>query len=341
MTALDAYQRLEAIGLWRPTAEAQRREVVVSLGDATLTMHSTSNQALAHWSLAAIERQNPGTRPAIFNPHGDPDETLELGDDAAEIIDALEKLRRVVERRRPRKGRLRAILLSLAFLSVVAGLWTWAPGALTDHAVNVVPAVKRSEIGSALLTRITRVSGPPCEAPNATGDLQALSRRVLGQSRGDRVTILRAGVPSTAHLPGGTILMNRTIIEDTEDPNVPAGYIVAEAMRLTSTDPLRTLLDHAGFMATIRLLTTGDLSQSSLDAYAEHFVTQIPAPIASDTLLAGFKASEISAQPYARARDPSGESTLQLIEADPYQGRTPRTVLPDNAWLRLQTICEG
>lgn len=341
MTALDAYQRLEALGLWRPSPEAQRREVVVSLGDATLTITDTNNQALAHWSLAAVERTNPGTRPAIFYPHGDPDETLELAEDASEVIDALETLRRVVAKRRPRQGRLRLVILIAMLIAVGAALWSWLPGAVTAHALKVVPPVKRAEIGAELLARIERVSGPPCAAPSAQEPLRALSRRVLGQSRADQLTVLRAGVQSTAHLPGGRILLGRSVIEDTEDPNVPAGHIIAEAMRLTSSDPLGALLSHAGPFAALRLLTTGALDSASLDAYAEHLVMAPPTAIDTGTLLKGFAAAEISAVPYAYALDPSGEATLQLIEADPFQGTTPRPVLRDADWLRLQTICEG
>ena len=49
MTALDSYDRLEAAGLWRAGADAQRREVVVSIGDATLKISDMSDTVLAHW----------------------------------------------------------------------------------------------------------------------------------------------------------------------------------------------------------------------------------------------------------------------------------------------------
>ena len=150
MTALTKYQRLEAAGLWRPARDAQRREVVVSLGDATLTISDFHNQALAHWSLAAIERENPGNLPAIFHPDGDPDETLELAEGETEMIAALERLRLAVDRARPRPGRLR-LVGTLAVSALVIGLLVfWLPGAMRRHALDVVPMVKRMEIGEAL-----------------------------------------------------------------------------------------------------------------------------------------------------------------------------------------------
>ena len=56
MTALQKYERLEATGLWRETPDGQRREVVVSIGDATLVISDLNDTALTHWSLAAVER---------------------------------------------------------------------------------------------------------------------------------------------------------------------------------------------------------------------------------------------------------------------------------------------
>ena len=67
MTALKKYARLEATGLWRQTPEDQRREVVVSIGDATLVISNTNDTALTHWSLAAIERAGTSDDPATFH----------------------------------------------------------------------------------------------------------------------------------------------------------------------------------------------------------------------------------------------------------------------------------
>ena len=107
MTALTQYSRLEATALWRQTPEAQRREVIVSIGDATLVIANINDQALTHWSLAAVVRANPTVSPAVFHPDGDPSETLEFSDDATEMVEAIEKLRDNIAKRRPRKGRLR------------------------------------------------------------------------------------------------------------------------------------------------------------------------------------------------------------------------------------------
>ncbi len=165
MTALKKFARIEATGLWRATPDEQRREVVVSIGDATLIISDMQDRAITHWSLAAVRRANPGKRPALFHPDGDPGETLELGADEAQMIDAIEKLRRAVERTRPRPGRLRGLGMAISLAAVVALSILWVPGMLTAHAVSIVPDVKRSEIGADLMRRIERMTGPACETP--------------------------------------------------------------------------------------------------------------------------------------------------------------------------------
>jgi len=54
MTALTQYQRLEATGIWRKSAEAQRIDVIISIGESSLVITDINEKPLAHWSLAAL-----------------------------------------------------------------------------------------------------------------------------------------------------------------------------------------------------------------------------------------------------------------------------------------------
>ncbi|MDU8927418.1 hypothetical protein RXV86_08485 [Alisedimentitalea sp. MJ-SS2] len=341
MTALSAYDRLEATGLWRATPDEQRRDVIVSIGEATLTITDSNDRALAHWSIPAIARANPGHTPAVFHPDGDPGEILELPDNESEMIEAIEKLRLAVERARPHPGRLRMVSLVLTFAAVVALSIFWLPGALLNHTVSVVPEVKRQEIGAALLENIRRVAGRACEIDNAQAPLTRLSTRLPSPSGPSQLIVLRGGVSEAVHLPGNIILLGRALFEDFEEPDVAAGFIIAEHLRASLQDPLRRLLDRAGFAATVRLLTTGALTDDTLQAYTEHLLTATPHPLTDETLLAGFKAWSVRAAPYAYAMDITGETTLGLIEADPFASSPPDPLISDADWLRLQNICGG
>ena len=114
MTALSEYDRLETTGLWREDPTAQLREVVISLGNATLIITTSTDRPLTHWSLPAVERLNPGEMPAIFAPGPEATETLEISETA--MISAIEKVRTVLAKRRARPGRLRLFLILAALM---------------------------------------------------------------------------------------------------------------------------------------------------------------------------------------------------------------------------------
>ncbi len=335
MTALKQYQRIEATGLWRPSPDEQRREVVVSIGEATLTISDFNDRALTHWSLAALERQNPGVFPAIFNPDGDPDETLELAESEKTMLEAIDRLQRAIDKARPHPGRLRWLSVGGVVAAVLAVMLLWLPGALQSHVVSVVPEVKRQEIGDAILKRIERVSGRACISRDAQASLDRLAKRTGVR----QIIILPAGVQDSLSLPGGTVLLSRSLVEDHEDPAVAAGYVIAERARSEQQDPLDDLLDRTGASSAFRLLTTGGLTPQIVDSYSEQVLSEPRPSVTDEALLAMFAQAALPSTPYAYARDITGETVLGLIEADPMAGRTLEQVLPDRDWVRLQNIC--
>ena len=336
MTALNAFERLETTGTWRAGRLDQRRNVVVSLGDATLAIFDMNDTALAHWSLAAVRRVNQGERPAIFSPGSDAEDRLELADDT--MIDAIETVRKVVEKRRPKRGRLRYVLAATCVAAITGLAVFWLPEAMIRHTVTVVPPASRADIGAQLLSTIQRVAGRPCTTPESNSVLDTLARRLL-PDRQVRMVVLSRGVTASEHLPGGYILLNRALIEDFEGPAPLAGYILAEDERARHLDPLERLLLDAGALSAFRLLITGHLPIESLELYAERLLLQPPAPLPEDDLLERFRLAGVSSTPYAYALDISGEATLNLIEADPIAPSDQREILTDRQWVTLQGVC--
>lgn len=345
MTVFREYQRLEAQGLWRASPDAQARDVIVSVGEATLTLTDMQDRPLAHWSLAAVARANPGQRPALYHPDGDPGETLELATDEGQMIAAIERVRGAIARRRPRPGRLRlTILLSvLAVLSLAAAIWL--PQIAQRHALKVLPQVKREEIGTALLRRLERVAGAACHDPGGDTALKHLAARLPREGEPTRLIVLR-DMPGTVAesalaLPGGIVVLDRALLEDHDEPDIAAGHIVAAYLRAEERPPMASLLEASGLWATLRLLATGQLPQGTLDTYAEGMLSRTPPQPDDQALLAAFARYKLRARPYAYALDITGESVLPLIEADPYAppAAPPPPVLRDADWLRLQSIC--
>ncbi len=335
MTVLREFQRLEAAGLWRPSPGDQRRDVVVSLGDATLTITDMQDRPLAHWSLAAVERANPGEDPALYHPDGDPGETLELGADEITMIAAIEKVQAAIERARPHPGRLRLFgglgVLALALLLLAIGL----PATMRQQTLAAVSEVHRKAIGQTLLGRIERVSGQACSTPEADPILRTLASRTGVR----RVVVMRSGVAESLTLPGGIVVIHRNFVEAFEDPAVAAGAVLVERIRSQDTDPMAQILDIGGFFATFRLLTTGEIERETLDRYSEVVLSRARPEVSEEALLSEFGRAAIPSTPYAYARDATGETTLGLIEADPMAGRDLAPVLNDRDWVQLQNIC--
>lgn len=336
MTAISEADRLDGAGIWRADGDSQRQNVRVSLGDATLVIHANDGQALAHWSLAAVTRLNPSKRPARFAPGEGADEELEITDDT--LADAIERVRRAVERQEPRPGRLRRLVVWLLVLSVLGGVAWWLPDAMVRHTGRIVPEAKRAEIGASLFAHIRRSAGVPCVAPRGQRALDQLDAKLRGPAaRGVRV--MPEGLADPVHLPGGMILLGRSAVEDVEEVEATAGYILAEATRAEARDPIQALLDWAGPWAAFGLLTKGDAPDQILSDYAETLLTRPPHPVSDAALLARFEAARVPARPYALARDISGETTLALIEADAIDPAPDDRLLADADWIALQDIC--
>ncbi len=337
MTALKDYDRLESSGIWRESAEAQRKDVGVTFGDASLILKDHTETALTHWSLPAIHRVNPGKRPALFKPAEDADEELEIDDD--EMIDAVEKIRKTIEKRRPHTGRLR-LAVSTAIIAAIAAIGImWLPQALVRNTVAVLPESTRLAIGTTLLGHLTRLTGDTCRATLGTTALSRLKTRTLQSKLRKAYIVPELANRDTLTLPGRLLLLDATLVEDHDSPDVAAGFMLKALTDRRVADPMTPLLEAAGTKSTFRLLTTGQIDDAALKSYAETLLASAEPELMPDTLLAAFKSARVSATPFAYAIDVTGERTLNLIEADPYRGSDAPRLLSDGDWISLQAIC--
>lgn len=255
MTALPEYQRLECQGLWRDGAGAQRREVIVAFGDATLVIaDARSDRALAHWSLAAVLRRNPGLEPAVYAPGTDAAEELEIADTA--MIAAITKVHAMIGARRPHPGRLRGWLQGTALVLVLGVGVLWLPRALIRQTATALPEATRQAIGEAVLADIAGTTGLPCAAPEGRAALGRLAAVLTGP--GSRIFVLPEGLAGAVRLPGGIYLLGRGVIENNDNPEIATARLLAAAAE-NDDAVVAGFLRHAGVVATFRLLTSGSL----------------------------------------------------------------------------------
>ncbi len=339
-TALRRYARLEARGLWRELPEAQRREVVVGLREASLVIADPrSDQALTHWSLPAVLRLNPGAMPAIFSPAEDAAETLELDD--PDMIAALETVHAAIERARPHPGRLRGAGTVALLSALVLAAVFWLPGAVIRQTAAVLPEATRVAIGQEAMADLARLTGAACRGPAGRAALARLSARLFPGEGPVPLAVVREGLGGSLHLPGGQIVLSEALLAEAEGPEVAAGHALAQRQAAAEADPILPLLRHAGLFAAFRLLTTGRLPAGAVEGYAEDLLRADHPQVAPGPLLSRFRAAGLSVSPYAFAVDPSGETVLPLVEADPFPQGGPQPLMSDEDWVALQDICAG
>ena len=339
MTALKEYQRLEATGLWKESSESQRKEVLVLFGENSLILYDKTDMPLSHWSLAALKRANPGEFPAIFKPTPTDPESLEIDDKT--MINAIEKVGHIISKRSPKKGRLRtyiflSIITTLGFLGVF-----WLPQALINHSLSVIPESKKVAIGLSLFKKVSALTGNACSTEEGNESLISLQNRVFGDIY-HKIFIVPNSPKKILTLPGNILLVDRTVMEDFEAPEVAAGYLLMSQELVEKEDPFLFLINSSGLRVLFRLLTKGEISDSFLTRHAEKILTRSHREITYSGLIKRFKNSNIATSPFAYALDVTGETTLELIEGDSkISSGNSHPIITDSAWVSLQAICQS
>ncbi|MFV0384607.1 hypothetical protein [Paracoccus sp. (in: a-proteobacteria)] len=340
MTALTEFERLEAQGSWRETPDARLREVVVSVGDASLILYDPKSETpLSHWSLPAVTRLNPGKSPAIYSPRAEgPDETLEIDDPL--MIGAIERVHRAIAARRAHPGRLRGGLFLTAVLAMAAAAVVWLPDALIRHAARIAPPAQARAVGEAVLADIARSTGPVCERESGQAVLDWIAPRLIGKAAAIRV--VPGPVNGARHLPGQLYVIGSDMLAGSPGPEAAAGHLIAAQLAGDDRQMMQDALRHAGLGAVLRLMTLGSLPADALKGYGQQLLLQ-PSPAPDDMrMLAALMEKGISSEPYARSIDPTGQAVLGLIEADPFRTTPPpKPLLTAPQWLALQQICAG
>lgn len=320
--------------LWRSPDSPQKRDVFITLGLSSLVIHDADAFPLSHWSLAAVRQIERRKSRAVYAPDRHGSETLEVED--PELIGRLAKIQARSKAGRPRSGRLRIAVALVIVAAVLALAALFLPMAMARYAVTVVPPEKQAKIGERLLEESRRVTGGHCQSPLAMPALSSLNSRLFRHG-GAEIRIVPYGVAKSTSLPGGIILLHRSLIEDHDSAEALAGFALAEKIRLETEPALARLLQSSGMAVTFRLLTTGELDAAAVQTFAERHLNQGPAEVDPQALIAEFGKVSVSSAPYARAI--GSPQSAELSRLDPMAGKTPPPVLTLAEWTRLKGIC--
>jgi hypothetical protein len=332
MTALDKFERLESLGLWKENDSSQKKEVIVSFGKASLVLSDHKDTPLTHWALGAVEIRAASDQRVIYTPDKKGFETLEISDPT--MNRAIKKIRKLIHRPRSHRGRIRILSTLLITLCLTLLAVFWLPTALADYTSDVVSDAKAREIGAKLMPHINQYAGQPCRSAASSPVIRKLENRLIGSNK-NTLFIADLGARYSTHLPGGIILANRVLVEDFPDPGTLAGFILMERALQEDDPALHALFIEAGSIATLSFLITGDIDEKVLGAFAKSQMTKplvLPDRI---TMLEFFKAADVSTAPLANTLN-----NQKLLEQNPVTGSYD-PILSDPEWLALQSICEG
>ena len=340
LTALDQYDRLEALAQWQETADAPPREVVISFGRSRLTLTGLDDRLVGQWSLAALS-EAPGKGEAIIlTPDGAPRERLTLSEpqmiEAIQTVQGLRQHDGQSERRA--RARWRAVALGVAGLALV--LVAIAPRLSTVLASQVPEPVwdtlARLQLAQALETNALTVCATP-QDPSLT----AVAER-LGLTSGigpPPLVMVQADallVWDVLVLPNGQMLLSHRLADHPYGPDVLGGAVL-RAHRTVAD--LRTATAEAVDRSVLAWFLGG--APGLEDARAALRVSQMQAtPPITPAFGQAAAAAELSLTPYAaylldvRGDDIAASGVAEL--AGPY---ATRDVLPDQQWVGLQSRC--
>jgi hypothetical protein len=327
LTAIVGLERLEAPGIWRPEAAAERRAVYVAIGEAELVVQDPSGTALAHWSLPALVRRDRGGHPAVYAPDPLSDETLEIEEEA--LIEALDRVVAAVEKGRRRTGRLRRAGTGIAIVGAAGLAALLLPDLGRDQAANMLPPSARSELGERMLAHIVDVAGPPCASPTGSEALESLRDRLLPLSRAAFHVV--PDLPrAVMALPGDHYVISAELLADQDDPEIVAGHVLAAVLASKGDDPVEAMLAALGPLSLARLLATGEVPHRALRDHAERLLLMRPPAPDPDELRQGFAAARLGWDAWAAAAGlPAAGDAPPMPPA-----------MDDATWQALRAICD-
>ncbi|MBL4751933.1 MAG: hypothetical protein JKX71_15385 [Amylibacter sp.] len=332
MTALEQFDRLESLGLWKESETSQKKEVIVSFGKASLVLSDNHDTPLSHWSLGAVEIRKTGDERVLYAPDKTGFETLEITDPT--MNKAISKVLQAIHKPKSQRGRIRLLSTLLIMVCLFLLAIFWFPKALTDYTAQIVSDAKAREIGAKLMPHINQYAGQPCQATGTDFVIRKLEDRLTDTSH-STLFITDMGARYSTHLPGGIILANRNLVEGFSGPEVLAGFVLMERVLQKQRPAIHALFSQAGPIATLSFLITGDISDEILGSFAKNLMTRSVTLPDTTALLKIFKAVDISSTPFANAMN-----NQVLATDDPVKGPF-EPILTDPEWLALQSICEG
>lgn len=327
MSVFDQYDRLEATGIWRESPDAAPREVLVQFGNSTLVLTDFDERHLGHWALAGVQIVNETNDLTTYSMTSEGAETLAISD--RDMITAIASVNHIIpdltEISAPR--RKLPWLGIIVLVSALTATAYFAPGVVRDQAIRMVPKETAIELGDRMLLGLMENGATLCTDTKGQRALDRIGTRLSTGTPEPRLRVAELADIPVFSLPGPTIVLSRSSVEQAQSPDELAGWIQLALNR----DPVSSLMANIGFTGDIRYIMTGQVRMAALAKVTEALLTQ-PTPTEASLALTDLTAQQINTTDFANA-------LLRRGLPGAGSGLTETPVLSPTDWRALKEIC--
>ena len=272
MTALDEFDRLEAVAMLKRSADDPGQEVVVTLGEATLTMNQLSNKGdhpISHWSLAAVDLLEERPSETTYRLDAEAQERLIVQDTT--FRNALGKIIRDRQMAPAPPKSKRGLVAVLSCLALVALAVLLLPGLIRQTATAMISPERAAILAAEMHPMIEARAGPACETVEARAVLDALSER-LNPSGETRLAVHDLGDVNVISLPGDTVLLNAAALEEAPESGAIAAWAALGIAGVVESPAVSGLFGEGGLIDGIRFLSSGELPETAKSRAVNHML---------------------------------------------------------------------
>ncbi|PRY94512.1 hypothetical protein BCF33_0103 [Hasllibacter halocynthiae] len=333
-TAIAEYARLEATARWRPAVGAERREVIVSLGESSLVLKDMADRPLAHWSLPAVEAVEEAEDRVLLTPGAG--EMLEIED--REMVQAIARLRAALNRR-PRRLRLGRWIALGAAVVMAALLAAAVPERLRDD-IRATAAERDGTPSFDALKGELAAQGDLCEPPARLRSAWDLAARMGEVRGGEALLVLADGTGDAVLLPDGGAMVPEALLRTMPSAEALAARIEAARVRGGNARPAE-MAERMGPGALLRYWSTSRLPEAVVEAEAARMMEGVARPaLAPAALEAAFAARPHLAPIYAETVPGPDGDALRAAIGTALEEPSPADI-DDQTWVALQEMCAG
>ena len=337
MTALDQYQRLEAIGIWRRSQTDPGQEVIVTFGDATLTigaMDSVGETPLAHWSLAAVRAVAQFDEETVYSPGQNSEETLSIAD--ADMRAALSKIlltKKPAPDMPAKNSRLWTVLILLGI--AIAG-YLMLPNLLASVTQMVISPERARLLTSQMIPMIEERTGPACHTDTAQAALNKIAE-ALHPGGETSIMVMDLGDVPIISLPGSKILINQAIVEQATSPDTIVSWSAVGIASEPNSPAITGLFGEGGVSDALKFLMTGRLETPTLNRAVNRML--IGAPDVDQPILRNAAQMTANARVSLKKMENIVISEGWQVNISDLEPNQITPVLDDQAWEALRRIC--